>query len=159
MISKDTAFMQLAIKEAIKGYLNDEVPVGAVLVSQAGDILSLRHNKTISYIDPTAHAEILVLREAAQKIKNYRLINTTLYVTIEPCLMCMGAIIHSRVSKVVYGAGDSKWGAAGSLYNFGNDTRLNHQVEIIEGVEKKLCSSLIKNYFRTKRKFYKNNIK
>ncbi len=118
--------MKMALDEAKKAVQKAEVPIGAVLVSESWDILSLSHNQTISLTDPTAHAEIITLRKAAQKVSNYRLLNTTLYVTIEPCIMCMGAIVHARVSRVVFGAKDPKWGAAGSLYNFANDTRLNY---------------------------------
>lgn len=104
--------MNLALEEAKKAGQKAEVPIGAVLVAESGDILSRSHNQTISLGDPTAHAEILTLRDAAQKVLNYRLLSTTLYVTIEPCIMCMGAIVHARVARVVFGAHDPKWGAA-----------------------------------------------
>jgi len=143
--------MKLALIEAEKAGKKAEVPIGAVLVAESGNILSAAHNQTITLSDPTAHAEILALREAARKVQNYRLLNTTLYVTIEPCLMCMGAIIHARVSKVVFGAHDSKWGAGGSLYNFSNDTRLNHRLEIVQGVCEEACRRLIQDFFRSKR--------
>ncbi|MCP4106913.1 MAG: tRNA adenosine(34) deaminase TadA [Desulfobacteraceae bacterium] len=144
--------MEKALNEAEKAGQKDEVPIGAVIVSETGLILSAAHNRTIQLCDPTAHAEILALREAAQKMQNYRLLNTSLYVTIEPCIMCMGAIVHSRVSKVVFGANDLKWGAGGSLYNFSTDTRLNHQLEIISGVCENECRTLVQNFFRAKRK-------
>lgn len=144
--------MKLALSEAMKAGEKDEVPVGAVLVAETGDILSTAHNQTINLVDPTAHAEILALREAGKRISNYRLLNTTLYVTIEPCIMCMGAIIHARVSSIVFGASDPKWGAAGSLYNFANDTRLNHRPEIIRGVCQDECKALILDFFCSKRK-------
>ena len=143
--------MKLAINEAVKAEQNDEVPIGAVIVAESGEILSRAHNSTINLSDPTAHAEILALRMAAKKLLNYRLLNTTLYVTVEPCIMCMGAIIHARVSKIVFGTKDPKWGAAGSLYNLANDYRLNHQPEIIDGVCKDECRTLIRNFFRSKR--------
>ena len=143
--------MKLAINEAKKAGQKAEVPVGAVLVAESGDILSLSHNQVITLADPTAHAEILVLRKAAQKVLNYRLLGTTLYVTIEPCIMCMGAIVHARVTRVVFGAEDLKWGAAGSLYNFTEDVRLNHQPEIIQGVCQDECRELMQKFFRTKR--------
>ena len=120
-------------------------------MAESGEILSLAHNQTISLVDPTAHAEIIALRRAAQKALNYRLLNTTLYVTVEPCIMCMGAIVHARVSRVVFGANDIKWGAAGSLYNFADDTRLNHQPELIDGVYGDECRILIQEFFRSKR--------
>ena len=146
-----TEFMNLALEEAKKAGQKAEVPIGAVLVAESGDILSRSHNQTISLADPTAHAEIIALRRAAQKVLNYRLLSTTLYVTIEPCIMCMGAIVHARVSRVVFGAKDTKWGAAGSLYNFADDTRLNHRPEIIDGVCQDECRTLIQDFFREKR--------
>ena len=147
----DIKFMKLAIKEANKAGQKAEVPVGAVLVAESGDILSLSHNQAISLADPTAHAEILALRKAAHTGLNYRLLGTTLYVTIEPCIMCMGAIGHARVARVVFGAQDFKWGAAGSLYNFAEDGRLNHRLEITHGVCQDECRTLIQEFFRSKR--------
>jgi len=144
-------FMNLALGEAKKAGQIGEVPVGAILVSENGEILSAAHNQTINRTDPTAHAEILALRKAAFDIKNYRLINTTLYVTVEPCIMCMGAIVHARVSRVVFGAADPKWGAAGSLYNYAEDNRLNHRVEITADVCADDCRRLMQDFFRTKR--------
>jgi tRNA(adenine34) deaminase len=151
MDKKHIEFMKLAINEAKKAGQKAEVPVGAVLVAESGDILSISHNQVITLADPTAHAEILVLRKAAQKVLNYRLLETTLYVTIEPCIMCMGAIVHARVTKVVFGAKDLKWGAAGSLYNFAEDVRLNHRPEIIQGVCQDECRTLVQEFFRSKR--------
>jgi tRNA(adenine34) deaminase len=151
MTEYDIKFMKLAIEEAKKAGQKAEVPVGAVLVAESGEILSLSHNQVITLADPTAHAEILALREAAQKVLNYRLLGTTLYVTIEPCIMCMGAIVHARVTRVVFGAEDLKWGAAGSLYNFTEDVRLNHQPEIIQSVCQDECRELMQKFFRTKR--------
>ena len=152
MMLNHIEFMELALKEAEKAYEKDEVPVGAVLVSQTGRILSSDHNQTIILSDATAHAEILALRKAGQKVQNYRLLNTTLYVTIEPCIMCMGAIIHSRVARVVFGTFDPKWGAAGSLYNFAEDMRLNHMPEIISGICLDEAKRLMQDFFRNKRK-------
>ena len=143
--------MKLALNEAKKAGQKSEVPIGAVLVAESGNILAASHNQTISLADPTAHAEIITLREAGQKIRNYRLLNTTLYVTIEPCIMCMGAIVHARVSRVVFGAHDPKWGAAGSLYNIAHDTRLNHRPEIITGICEEECRTLIQDFFRKRR--------
>ena len=143
--------MTLALSEAKNAGQMAEVPIGAILVSENGTILSATHNRTIDLADPTAHAEILALREAAHKINNYRLLNTTLYVTVEPCIMCMGAIVHARISRVVFGAGDPKWGAAGSLYNFAEDDRLNHRLEITRGVCEQDCRNLMQNFFRAKR--------
>jgi len=144
--------MRPALEEAKKAGQKDEVPVGAVVVTEKGKILSSAHNQVIDLCDPTAHAEILVIRKAASKVQNYRLLNTTLYVTVEPCIMCMGAIIHARISTVVFGAFDPKWGAAGSLYNFSDDTRLNHQLEIVPGICEDECRELIQDFFRSKRK-------
>ena len=151
MNSQHTSFMKLALNEAKKAGQKAEVPIGAVLVAESGDILSAAHNQPITLADPTAHAEIIALRKAAQKVLNYRLLSTTLYVTIEPCLMCMGAIVHARVARVVFGAKDPQWGAAGSLYNFADDARLNHRPEIIPGVCQDECRALIQDFFRAKR--------
>ena len=152
MINAHEKFMQLALDEAKKAGQIGEVPIGAILVAENGAVLSAAHNQTIKQVDPTAHAEILVLREAAIKINNYRLLNSSLFVTVEPCIMCMGALVHARVKRIVYGATDPKWGAAGSLYNFAEDSRLNHRVEIINGVREEECRTLMQAFFRAKRK-------
>ena len=144
-------FMMMAMTEAEKAQKKGEVPIGAVVVADNKDVLAAEHNQTITLNDPTAHAEILALRLAAEKIGNYRLLNTTLYVTVEPCPMCMGALIHARVSRVVFGARDPKWGVAGSLYNFAEDHRFNHRPEIIEGICKSECKKLMQDFFRQKR--------
>jgi tRNA(adenine34) deaminase len=144
-------FMSLAVAEAIKAKQKNEIPIGAVLIDQNDELLSAAHNQTIALKDPTAHAEILVLRSAADKIGNYRLLKTTLYVTVEPCPMCMGALLHARVSRIVFGTRDPKWGAAGSLYNLAEDHRFNHQPEIIEGICKNECKKLMQDFFRAKR--------
>jgi len=149
---RDSDMMKLALAQAEKAGEEGEVPIGALLLTAEGDILSAAHNQTIGRSDPTAHAEILVLRDAARKLGNYRLLNTTLCVTIEPCLMCMGAIIHARVSKLVFGVKDPKWGAGGSLYDFPNDPRLNHRVDVVHGVCEAECRGLIQNFFRARRK-------
>jgi tRNA(adenine34) deaminase len=151
MIHTHEAFMALALEAAKKAGQIGEVPIGAVLVAKNGEILAVAHNQTAGLCDPTAHAEILALREAAVKLNNYRLLNTTLYVTVEPCMMCMGAIVHARIAQVVWGAGDPKWGAAGSLYNFAEDDRLNHRVEIIKGVCEDVCRTLMQDFFRARR--------
>ncbi|MDY6792534.1 MAG: tRNA adenosine(34) deaminase TadA [Thermodesulfobacteriota bacterium] len=149
--TKHIKFLNLALEEAKKAGQKDEVPVGAVVVAEKGKILSSAHNQTIGLCDPTAHAEILAMRKAASKEQNYRLLNTTLYVTVEPCIMCMGAIIHARISTVVFGAFDAKWGAAGSLYNLAIDPRLNHLPEIIPGICEEECKVLMQDFFRSKR--------
>ena len=143
--------MRVALIEAEKAKKKGEVPIGAVLVADNHQVLAAEHNRTITLNDPTAHAEILALRSAAAKIGNYRLLNTMLYVTVEPCPMCMGAVIHARVSRVIFGTRDSKWGAAGSLYNFAEDHRFNHQPEIIAGICKEESKKLMQNFFRQKR--------
>jgi len=150
-MKKQIEFMQLALKEAKKAGENNEVPVGALLVDKGGNIICSAYNKVIKLTDPTAHAEILVLRKAGSIVSNYRLLGTTLYVTIEPCPMCMGAIVHARVKRVVFGAYDLKWGAAGSLYNFAEDNRLNHRLEITGGVCEEECRAVIQDFFRAKR--------
>jgi tRNA(adenine34) deaminase len=149
--SSDHRFMELALDQARNALAMQEVPVGAVLVSGSGDLLASGCNQTVATRDPSAHAEVLALREGARKLQNYRLLNTTLYVTIEPCIMCMGAVVHARVARLVYGAADPKWGAAGSLYNIAADPRLNHQVEIVAGVCEAECRRLIQDFFRSKR--------
>ncbi|MBW1722969.1 MAG: nucleoside deaminase [Deltaproteobacteria bacterium] len=143
--------MGLALEEARQGFEKGEVPVGALIVSPEGRILSRAHNQPISLCDPSAHAEILALREAGARVGNYRLTGFTLVVTIEPCLMCMGAALHARLAKVVYGAGDPKGGAAGSLYDVSRDERLNHQIEVISGIRGEECARLIQRFFSFRR--------
>jgi len=151
MLPNYERYMQLAIDQAVIAGNKNEVPIGAVLVSSAGEVLAVAYNSVIECSDPTAHAEILVLRKYGCQIGNYRLLNTTLYVTVEPCLMCMGAIIHARVERVVFGTEDAKWGAAGSLYDFATDRRLNHNPEVVKGVYKDACRVLIQEFFRKRR--------
>ena len=126
--------------------------IKASVGGEIGGIIAKAHNMVIALSDPTAHAEILALRKASARLVNYRLLNTTLYVTIEPCIMCMGALIHARVKRVGYGAKDPKCGAAGSLYCFTDDKRLNHHPEITGDVCAEACSNLIRDFFREKRK-------
>ena len=149
--ARHNAFMRLALEEARQAAEMEEVPVGAVLVAEDGEVLARAHNRTIADNDPCAHAEILAIRRAASRLGNYRLLNTALYVTVEPCLMCMGAIIHARVARLFFGTRDPKWGAAGSLYNLGEDRRLNHHTEIIEGLLLEDCRDLIQRFFRARR--------
>ena len=144
-------YMHMALEEARKAFKQEEVPVGAVIVDGAETILARTHNRTIGNSDPSAHAEILALRQAGGVIQNYRLLNTTLYVSVEPCVMCMGAIIHARVARVVFGAHDPKWGAAGSLYHFSEDHRFNHHPDIIEGILADDCRKLMRDFFRLRR--------
>ncbi|MBU1170604.1 MAG: tRNA adenosine(34) deaminase TadA [Proteobacteria bacterium] len=147
----DDQYMALAIQEAEKAGQNNEVPIGSLIVAKSGEVLSKAGNMTITQSDPTAHAEMLAIRKAAYFIGNYRLTGATLYTTIEPCIMCMGAIVHARLERVVFGADDPKWGGAGSLYNFADDPRLNHRVELISGVLGEECRALIQDFFRNKR--------
>lgn len=143
--------MMLAIKEAKQAEKMGEVPVGAVIVDKNNKVIGQGYNAPISTSDPTCHAEIAAIRMAAHSQKNYRLTGTTLYVTIEPCIMCMGAIIHSRIKRVVFGAADPKWGAACSLYQMADDHRLNHSPEIVAGICEEQTSNLMKHFFKNKR--------
>ncbi|MCK5163164.1 MAG: tRNA adenosine(34) deaminase TadA [Desulfobacula sp.] len=147
----DEYYINLAILEAKKAADIDEVPVGAVIVDKNNDVIGYGYNRPISSNDPTSHAEINALRMACQVLNNYRLTDTTLYVTIEPCIMCMGAIIHARIRRVVFGAKDPKWGAAGSLYTMADDKRLNHHPEIVSGIYEEKTKQLIKDFFKDKR--------
>jgi tRNA(adenine34) deaminase len=144
-------FMNMALMEAQRAFNDDEVPVGAVLVDENGNVLSTGRNRTIYCHDPSAHAEILAIRAAGQKIKNYRFLNTTLYVTVEPCVMCMGAIIHARIQCVVFGVHDPKWGAVGSMYEFDKDIRFNHRPHILKGVCEDQCRQMMVDFFKMKR--------
>ena len=139
--------MELALDEARSAGAIGEVPIGAVLVWQ-GNIIGRGHNRRESSNDPTSHAEMLAIREAATRLDSWRLLETTLYVTLEPCPMCMGAIILARIPRVVYGCRDPKAGAAGSLYDLSCDERLNHRVEVVEGVLQQECSLLLSDFFR-----------
>jgi len=150
-IVSDVAGMELALAEAQKAGQKAEVPVGAVLVSGFGELLAAAHNQVVTRGDPTAHAEILALQRAAARIGNYRLLNTTLYVTVDPCPMCMGALVHARVARLVYGAADPRWGAAGSLYDFPADRRLNHRPEVVRGICEDRCRRLMQRFFRVRR--------
>jgi tRNA(adenine34) deaminase len=149
-MSTDYDFMKMALEEAQDGYRRGEVPVGAVL-EREGNILARAHNSPIGMNDPSAHAEMLVLRKAAQIMGNYRLAGTELYVTIEPCIMCAGAIVHARVERVIFGARDPKFGAVVSLYNILDDKRLNHQVKVTEGIMGDECGEIISRFFKEKR--------
>jgi tRNA(adenine34) deaminase len=149
-MDRDEQFMKLALAEAEKALLAGEVPVGAVVV-RGGEVIASAHNGPVGLKDPSAHAEILALRRAAAAEGNYRLAGTTLYVTIEPCLMCAGALIHARVSRLVFGATDPKGGAVVSLYGVLQDGRLNHRVEATGGVLREACSEILSRFFREKR--------
>lgn len=139
------------MKEAEKGRLGGEVPVGALLISQSNEVLARDHNRCISRNDPTAHAEILVIRHAAKLLENYRLNGMSMVVTIEPCPMCMGAIINARLDMLVFGAFDPKGGAAGSAYNLSDDGSLNHRLRVVPGIMEKECRELMQDFFRERR--------
>ena len=143
----DERFMDLALEHAEKARSLGEVPVGAVVVDSAGNIAGAGFNQPVSGADPTAHAEMIALREAARRTGNYRLAGFTLYCTIEPCAMCAGAMVHARIERLVYGAPDSKAGAAGSLYNVVDDPRLNHRIDVFPGVRGEQCRALIREFF------------
>jgi len=146
----DEKFIDIAIEEALLAFSKGEVPVGAV-ITLGRDILAKSHSSPISMVDPSAHAEILAIRNASSKLGNYRLIGTTLYVTLEPCIMCAGAIIQSRIQRVVFGADDPKGGGVSSLYRILSDKRLNHSVEVTGGVRKDACAEILSRFFREKR--------
>jgi tRNA(adenine34) deaminase len=144
-------WMEQALREAEKGSEEGEVPVGAVLVGPDGTVVAKAHNQPIALKDPTAHAEILVLRAAGAFYGNYRIPDATLVVTIEPCPMCMGAALQARISRLVFGAHDPKSGAAGSVYNLATDKRLNHRIEVIPGVMQRESQKLMQDFFRKRR--------
>jgi len=146
----DLVFMRLALEEGRAAALAGEVPVGAVLVRDA-EVVARSGNRTVRDCDPTAHAEVVALREGARKLGNYRLAATTLYVTIEPCSMCAGAIIQARVPRVVYGCDDPKGGAVRSCFEILTHPRLNHQVEVVAGVLAAECATLIQSFFAERR--------
>jgi tRNA(adenine34) deaminase len=146
----DLQFMRIALKQARASADAGEVPIGAVLVHNDTD-LARSGNRTIRDNDPTAHAEIVVLREAARILGNYRLANTTLYVTLEPCAMCAGAIIQARVPRLVYGADDPKGGAFRSCFQLLSSAKLNHQVEVTPGILAEESASLLQSFFASRR--------
>ncbi len=143
-------WMQLALAEAKEAAKTGEVPVGAIIIEK-NEILARAGNAPIYLKDPTGHAEIRAIRIACQNKQNYRLPGTTLYVTLEPCTMCMGAILHARIEHLVYGAADPKTGAAHSLFQLGNDCRLNHQLKVHRGVLEKECGEILRFFFKKRR--------
>lgn len=144
-------FMRAAIKQAQKAALQDEVPVGAIIVKD-GKIISKAHNKKEEKNNATSHAEIEAITKASKKLGNWYLDGCELYVTLEPCAMCAGAIINSRISKLYFGAWDTKYGCCGSLYNLPQDKRFNHNVAITGGLLQQECAALLSSFFKTKRK-------
>ncbi len=149
---QDEHWMHHALMLAGRAQAEDEVPVGAVLVDAAGHVLGEGWNRPIAGHDPTAHAEIMALRDAAARVQNYRLPDTTLYVTLEPCVMCAGALIHARLARVVYGAADPKAGAAGSVFAVLGTRQLNHHILVDGGVLAQECSEVLRAFFQARRK-------
>jgi tRNA(adenine34) deaminase len=146
----DKKFMKMALKEAERAGQRGEVPVGAILVK--GDrVLAKDHNRCIELSDPTAHAEILVLRKAGKVLRNYRLNNTMMYVTAEPCAMCVSAMIHGRISRLVFGTLEPKFGAVESKFRLLNDNGLNHRVTVDRGILGKECAEILKSFFKERR--------
>lgn len=149
-LTSDEFFMRRALELAVEGEKAGEVPVGCVIVKD-GEILGEGFNHPISAHDPTAHAEIGAMRQAAEKLQNYRLVDTTLYVTLEPCAMCAGAMVHARVKRLVFGAREPRTGAVGSVYDIVRDARLNHRLEVTEGVLAEESSAMLREFFRNRR--------
>ena len=150
-MSEDEKWMQIAIIEANIAKVKGEVPVGSILV-QNSQIIAKAHNCPISKNDPTAHAEIEVLRKAGKKLLNYRLPKTTLYVTLEPCAMCLGAMIHARIERVVFGASDPKSGVCGSTIDLSSESIFNHQISVSGGVLEHECKNILQSFFKLRRK-------
>lgn len=150
--AQDFYFMGKAVEFAVAAAAGDEVPVGAVLVDQDHTIVAGAGNNCIHAHDPTGHAEIHTLRAAAERLNNYRLPATTMYVTLEPCPMCAAAMIQARVERIVFGAADPKGGALQSLYRIGGDGKLNHSFAVTGGVRAEECAALLKDFFRQRRK-------
>jgi len=150
-MKSDFYYMGEALAQARLALAAGEVPVGAVAVGERGELLGRAHNRPLTLSDPTAHAEVLALREAARLLGNYRLLAVSLYVTIEPCLMCTGALLQARVRRLVFGAPDPKAGACVSLYRLPEDPRLNHRLEVLAGVREAECRELLQEFFQARR--------
>ena len=150
-MNNDEKWMALAIKQSVKAETEGEVPIGAVLIKDE-QLIAQAHNQPISTNDATAHAEIQLLRAAGNHQKNYRLIDTTLYVTLEPCAMCLGAMIHARIARIVFGASDPKTGVCGSRADLTTESFFNHEMEISGGVLEKECKELLQSFFKSRRK-------
>lgn len=146
----DEYFMEQAFKLAKQAELHDEIPVGAVVVYQ-GKIIGEGFNQSIMLNDPSAHAEMIAIRQAGKYLNNYRLLDCTLYVTLEPCPMCAGLLVHSRIKQLVYASSDMKTGAAGSAFNLVSNEQLNHQIMVKGGVMQVQCSQLLSNFFKRRR--------
>jgi tRNA(adenine34) deaminase len=151
MLTNDKPFMELALEQAKTAFNAGEVPVGAVLVCAQNGVISKAHNQTIAQCDPCAHAEILAIQAAAKVLGNHRLKDTTLYVSLEPCAMCAGAIVQARIPRVVYATRDWNAGAGGTVMNILNHPKLNHHVDIDEGIYQKESEALLKEFFNLRR--------
>ena len=149
-MNKDEKWMQIALNEANLALNENEIPVGAVLVKN-GKLVAQSHNQSIRTNDPTAHAEIQLLRKAGEKQKNYRLIGSTIYVTLEPCTMCFGAMVHARIERIVFGTSDFKTGVCGSCINLNKENFFNHNIAITGGVLENESSELLKLFFKSRR--------
>jgi tRNA(adenine34) deaminase len=157
---RQIALMAEAIAEAQRAAAEGEVPVGAIVVSRRQDsddgadnvIVAAAHNRPIALNDPTAHAEMLALRQAAAALGAYRLEGAALFVTLEPCVMCVGAMVHARIAELYFGARDEKAGALGSVYDIGRDGRLNHRIEVYGGLMEPACAALLRDFFRSRRR-------
>ena len=151
MHARDGMFMELALEQAALADAQGEVPVGAVVVDVAGQVIATGFNRTITDHDPTSHAEVVALRMAALQAQNYRLPGYSLYVTLEPCAMCMGAMMHARLARVVFGARDPKTGVCGSVLDLPGHTQLNHQTAIAGGVLAEPCGHILRQFFKKRR--------
>ena len=150
MMNTDEKFMALALEEARRAMGDGEVPVGAVVIHD-GEIIARAHNLREGLQDPVAHAEMLAVRDAARKLNRWRLTGATLYVTLEPCAMCAGALVLARIDRLVYGCDDPKAGACGSLFDIVREPRLNHRIEVVRGVLQEDCQSVLKGFFAIRR--------
>ena len=150
-MSEDLDYLNAAIEEARAAELGGEVPIGCVVVSPTGEIVGRGQNRVLRDQDPTAHAEIVALREAGKALSNYRLSGCTLYVTLEPCAMCAGAILHARIARLVYAAPDPKAGACGSVLSVMNHPQLNHRVDVVSGLLAEECGEILRGFFKARR--------
>ena len=150
-MNEDEKWMQIAISEANLAKSKDEIPVGAVLI-QNNELIAQAHNQPISHNDPTAHAEIQVLRIAAKQQRNYRLVGSTIYVTLEPCAMCLGAMMHARIKRIVFGASDPKTGVCGSCANLTSEAFFNHRIAVLGGILENESKEILQSFFKLRRK-------
>ena len=148
----------MALEEAEKAYDLDEVPIGCVIVSDSGEVLAKAHNYKETDNNPCGHAEIIAIQKAAREIESWRLSGATIYVTLEPCPMCLGAMTQSRISRLVFGSYDRKGGALSLGYSFYKDQRLNHRFQVMGGLNHYKCSKILSNYFKEKRQIHKQNV-